>query len=109
MRGHRRWLGALLLLVVAIGVSGVYFTGVRGGPVLRTVMLGVAPGMVAVDAATNRAFVQNYRDQSVSVLEASSGRVLRTVPIGDFNAFLVVDVPTNRISWEVTTRCSSPC
>jgi YVTN family beta-propeller protein len=96
---RRRRVQAIALLLVLLGAGGVYRLAHGDGPnpVLRTVTVGVTPGMVAVDTATNRVFVQNYDDQSVTVLNAHSGQLLHTVSSGDFVSFLVVDVPTNRV------------
>jgi YVTN family beta-propeller protein len=55
------------------------------------------PGMVAVDDRTNRAFVTNSADHTVSVLDAGNGTVLRTVALGDEPDVVAADVRTGRI------------
>jgi YVTN family beta-propeller protein len=100
-RRRRVLLIALLLVLLGVGECSwlVYGQGPSYG--LRTVTVGRMPGQVVIDAATDRVFVNNYQDQSVSVLSAGSGEVLRTVPLGASLgasiAGLVVDVPTNRV------------
>jgi YVTN family beta-propeller protein len=99
LAARRRVLASALLLLIVLdaGGGGRLAHGAGPSPVLRTVTVGLMPGQVVVDAATNRAFVDNYNDLSVTMLSASSGTVLRTVPIGDAIASLVVDAPTRRV------------
>lgn len=63
--------------------------GAPVGPSIRTVILGMDVGMVAMDAQTRRAFVDGVRQQGgrrpplavVSMLDPRSGSLLRTVPL----------------------------
>lgn len=52
---------------------------------------------MAVDARTNRAFVTNRTDDTVSMLDARSGAVLRTLPVGQGPLSLAVDTRTRRV------------
>src|SRR5207244_9315241 len=65
--------------------------------VLRTVTVGQLPGMVAVDARTNHAFVTNSADSTVSVLDARSDSLLRTLGVGRHPIALAVDETTARL------------
>jgi DNA-binding beta-propeller fold protein YncE len=49
--------------------------------VVRTVAVGQAPGALAVDARTGDIVVANAYYNSVSLVDAASGRVVRTVPL----------------------------
>ncbi len=76
-----RVLGAGVLLVVAVLAPVMVLRHTDAGPVLGTSTVGSMPGMIAVDALTNRAFVTNSADHTVSVLDARSGAVLGTVAL----------------------------
>jgi YVTN family beta-propeller protein len=52
---------------------------------------------VAVAEQTNRVFVVNQGDNSLSVLDARAGAVLRTVPVGAAPAAVAVDELTRRV------------
>lgn len=67
------------------------------------VTVGAMPGQVIIDAATTRAFVNNYQGQSVSLLDARSGAVLRTIGVGCHPISLTVDETTTRL-FEVNTN-----
>jgi hypothetical protein len=92
----RRRRTLLIGLLVLLGAGGGYWLLERG-PVLRTVTVSLVPGLVVVDAATERAFVNNYGDGSMSVLDAHSGVVLRTAAIYEALATAIVDASTNRV------------
>jgi hypothetical protein len=81
----------VLLLVLAVLVPVVVVGRRHSGPVLRTVTVGFRPGMVAVDARTNRAFVTNSTDHTVSALDAASGTVVRTVALPGEADLVVAD------------------
>jgi YVTN family beta-propeller protein len=87
----------LLLVLVGMSLGSRVAHGDVQSPLLWTVTVGAMPGQVVIDARTNRAFVNNYNDMSVSVLDADSGKVLRTHQMGDYTGFLAVDEPTNRV------------
>jgi YVTN family beta-propeller protein len=77
--------GLLLLALAGILVVGVIISILRPwqqGAVVRTVIVGVFPSYIALDARTGHAFVANSLDASVSVLDDTDGAVLRTVPVG---------------------------
>jgi YVTN family beta-propeller protein len=68
-----------------------------GHPVLRAITVGRAPRAVAVGEQTNRVYVANAGDNSLSVLDARTGVVLRTVPVGAAPAAVAVDELTRRV------------
>lgn len=103
-RGWARPLRRLRVLAAGVVLVAVGLTSIAAlrhtdaGPVLGTVTVGQIPGWVAVDARTNRAFVSNVADHTVSVLDARSGAVLRTIALGGHEPnTLAVDVRTGRV------------
>ena len=67
----------------------------RSGALVRTVAVGGGPFGVAVDAATERAFIGNNMGNSVSILNVRTGTVLRTISVSSPWA-LAVDAQTHR-------------
>jgi YVTN family beta-propeller protein len=65
--------------------------------VLATVAVGRAPSGVAVNPITNRIYVCNNKDKTVSVLDGNTRDVLATVKIGGNLSCVVVNSTTNRI------------
>jgi YVTN family beta-propeller protein len=51
----------------------------QSGDLLRTVTVGASAFGIAVDEQTDRVFVTNVKDGTVSVLQAHTGTVLRTI------------------------------
>ena len=50
-----------------------------------------------MNPTTNRIYVCNYGDKTVSVLDGSTNTVLATVPVGDGPAGIAVNPATNRV------------
>lgn len=97
MRSSRRLRAGLLLIVLAVVPVGVVATRDMGtGAGALIVPVGASPDRVAVDTRAGRAFVANYGDNSLSVIDARSGAVLRTVPVGSSPADVVVNDRTGR-------------
>jgi YVTN family beta-propeller protein len=88
--------GALLVVILAGGVIAARVLAAPASPVVRTVAVGMNPNGVAIDAQSNRVFVTNRDDDSVSVLDAANGRVLRTVPLTGQPTLVAVDARTGR-------------
>jgi DNA-binding beta-propeller fold protein YncE len=90
----------------------------RTGALLRTVITGIAPSAVAVDAQTSRVFVANAGsldgqgrsrgDGSVSMLDARTGAVLRTLPTVQSPSVLAVDARAGRLFVATRGDASSP-
>lgn len=76
--GSRIALGALLLLTMLVGGTGVYINNTTGSAPLHTVTVGALPDSVAVDPMTHRAIVASDSG-SISVLNTSTGALLRTI------------------------------
>jgi YVTN family beta-propeller protein len=67
------------------------------GRVLRSIAVGSVPWAVAVDAATQRAFVATVGEGTVSVLDTRSGAVLRTVRVGQVPIQVAVNARTRQV------------
>ena len=81
VRGRRYvYMPAAGLLVVLIAL--VLLRLPAQDPVVATTLLGQFPDSVAVDGQTGRAFVANYLDTTVDVLDVNSGKVLLSRTVG---------------------------
>jgi YVTN family beta-propeller protein len=92
---HGRIVVALVLLAVAAGMGAL-----RRSPddlVVRTVPVGSAPMAPAIAPHAGRVFVGNQGNNSVSVLDAASGRVLRTTFIRGMPWALIVAEQVGRV------------
>lgn len=75
-------------LLLAAGLAIVLTTGLlrwvgAGDPlVLRSVAVGLSPGLAVVDAPHGQIFVPNTNGGTVSVLDTRDGRLLRTIGVG---------------------------
>jgi len=77
-------------------VPAVVLLDARTAALLRVVLVGQDPTALAVDPATDRAFVADGGDGMVSVLGLPRGRVLRRVPVGP-TPLLTVDTQRGRV------------
>jgi YVTN family beta-propeller protein len=68
-----------------------------GAELARIKIPGGRTSTLALGAGTNRLFVVNSDHQSVSMLDARSGRILRTIPVGLQPCALAVDERTHRV------------
>jgi YVTN family beta-propeller protein len=88
---------ALVLAGLCIFAGLVGIRQANGGPFDHTIAMSGDPVAVAVDSQTQRAFVINGADFTVSVIDTVSGEVIRSVAIGTgANTLAVVD-RTNRV------------
>jgi YVTN family beta-propeller protein len=69
----------------------------RSGTVLHTAAIGKNSSGVAIDGRTQRAFIPNSDDGTVSVLDTVTGRVVRTVQVGALPYAVAVDERTSRV------------
>jgi len=74
----------------------LYVLDTRSGAVLGTTAVGRVPA-AAVDERTNRIFVANLRENTVSVLDAQTGHMLRTVGVGRDPWSLAVATTAGRV------------
>ena len=83
------------------GPDGVHGRAVmldaRSGRVVHTAALGKSSRPVAIDSHTQRAFVPNSDDGTVSVLDTATGRVVRTVRVGSLPYAVAVDERASRV------------
>lgn len=64
---------------------------------VHTIPVGAIPCAVAVNPVTQRIYVVNYGDQTVSVIDAAKGKVVATLPVGKHPQAVAVDSAHNRI------------
>ena len=77
----RYGVGAGIMLLAVAGVA-VLMRPLGARPLVDTVTVGVSPSSVAVDPRTHHVFVTNWGDNTVSMLDAASGRVVRVAAVG---------------------------
>jgi len=65
--------------------------------VVRTTAVGAGPVALAIDERAGRVFVANGDGDSVSELDAASGRLIRTVAAGNTPLDVAVDQRTGRV------------
>jgi len=80
-----------------IAVSVVAISGLSARPTARTVTVGLAPVAATVDEQTHRAFVANYGDASLSVLDAHSGAHLATIAVPPLPSLLAIASAAGRL------------
>jgi YVTN family beta-propeller protein len=91
---------------VSTGNGSVVMLDARRGSVIRSVLVGIGPGAMAVDARHHHLLVTNVGAMDgtgnplgpgrVSVLDTRSGAVLRTVPVGLAPSDVAVDERAGR-------------
>lgn len=64
--------------------------------VIATIPVGNAPAGVAANPTTNRVYVANAADDTVSVIDGATNTVIATVPVGDTPSGVGVNATTNR-------------
>jgi YVTN family beta-propeller protein len=85
--------GALLLLLSGPGALGAHVSPT----VIATVPVGVYPGDVGVNAATDRVYVANTGSNNVSVIDGATNAVVATVPVGNAPYGIGVNAATDRV------------
>ena len=69
-----------------------------GGSGERTeIAVGAIPCAVTVDAATNRVYVVNYGDETLTVVDGATKKVIATVKVGSHPQAVAVDARRNRV------------
>ena len=94
----------LLLGVLTLTVLGTLLVGVPQShgahvspTVVATVSVGDVPEGVGVNPTTDRVYVANKFDDTVSVIDGASNTVIATVPVGDLPQGVAVNPTSNRI------------
>ncbi|WP_353063907.1 YncE family protein [Tunturibacter psychrotolerans] len=93
-------------LAIDQGIRKLYVTGVGSADVLvvdlesRThtvIKVGNYPCAIAVNPKTHMAYVTNYADNTVSVIDGVSGKVKGTIPVGSHPQSVAVDPTRARV------------
>lgn len=88
------------------GIRKLYVTRVGSADVLMVdlesrahtvIKVGNYPCAIAVNPKTHMAYVTNYTDNTVSVIDGDSGTVRGTIPVGSHPQSVAVDPNTNRV------------
>jgi YVTN family beta-propeller protein len=102
----RKTIGRALLALLAMVMVGTSFTDAmddRGQPsekkeaVIATVNVGRYPHGVAVNEETNRVYVANFNERSISVIDGTTNEVIDTVAVGRGPRDVAVNAQTNRL------------
>src|SRR5579862_5906253 len=88
---------ALSLLVSVLGAGQLWAAPPANYRVSATISVGSSPNGVAVNPATNRIYVANRADNTVSVIDGRTYAVVATVPVGPGPAGVAVNPATNRV------------
>jgi len=88
------------------GIRKLYVTRVGSADVLlvdlesrahTVIKVGNYPCAIAVDPKTHMAYVTNYTDNTVTVIDGGSGTVRGTIPVGSHPQSVAVDPKRNRV------------
>lgn len=72
-------------------------TSPPGPSVIATIPVGTGPNGIAVNENTNRIYVTNYADNTVSVIDGNINSVIATVPVGAGPSGIGVNPATNKV------------
>jgi len=89
---QRPFSGLVALLILACLSPAVFCQ-----QVIATIAVGNRPIYLAVDHATNRVYVSNQLDGTVSVIDGATNTVMATVKVGLYPNGIAVNPRTNRI------------
>jgi YVTN family beta-propeller protein len=97
----RRSFSTLLALIFVLGLNQVFVRSAEAAyQVIATVPVGSAPGAangVGVNPLTNRIYVSNNGNNTVSVIDGLANAVTATIPVGSGPAGVGVNPSTNRV------------
>src|SRR5439155_1062236 len=89
---------ALWMLLVLAAILACNPLPALADSIIATVPVGAFPKAVAVNATTNRLYVANYADSTVSVIDGSTNTVLGSpIPVGSAPGAIAVNATTNRL------------
>jgi YVTN family beta-propeller protein len=104
------WGKYLLLVVIGIivSISMIVLPNSIGAQTLENIMnqrnegnpqikVGHSPTSLAVNPNTNKVYVANFRSNTVSVIDASSGSIINNIPTEDNPVLLSVNPNTNKV------------
>ena len=83
--------------LVALLVASCLSPDALSQQLIGTIAVGNWPVYLAVDQKTNRIYVSNQRDDTVSVIDGVTNTVLATVPVGHYPNGIAVNPKTNTI------------
>src|SRR5207237_5845434 len=92
-------LGAVALLLAALVVAAAPAQAAQATRphVIATVPVGDGPSGIGVNPRTNRAYVADYRADTLSVIDGSTNTVIATIDVGSGPAAVGVNPVNNRI------------
>src|SRR5712691_2309621 len=96
----RRSISTLLALIFVLGLSQVFPRHANAYEVSATISVGNDPGLangVGVNPLTNRIYVSNNFDNTVSVIDGVANAMIATIPVGTQPGGVGVNPATNRI------------
>ncbi|UCC62986.1 MAG: YncE family protein [Anaerolineae bacterium] len=102
----RKTIGVILLAfltMIPLGTSWAYFINVQGQSslkkeaVIATVNVGRYPHGVAVNEETNRVYVANFNEGSISIIDGTTNEVIDTIKVGKGPRDVTVNAQTNRL------------
>jgi YVTN family beta-propeller protein len=89
--------GALLITTLTALLMIPFYHQVQAQTVIATVAVGDFPVGVGVNPTTNRAYVSNNFDDTVSVIDGTTNTVIATVAVGDAPRGVGVNPTTDRV------------
>jgi YVTN family beta-propeller protein len=93
----RRSFPTLLALTLVLGLSQVFLRPAEAAyQVTATIPVGSNPNGVGVNPLTNRIYVANNGNNTVSVIDGLANAVIATVPVGSGPVGIGVNPSTNR-------------
>src|SRR5207247_1285042 len=92
-----RSLSTLLALTLVFGLSESFVTLAEAYQVTATIPVGSGPNGVAVNPLTNRIYIANNGDSTVSVIDGSANAVIATIPVGSNPVGVGVNPLTDRV------------
>src|SRR5687767_5046360 len=94
----RAWTILSLSLVIPLSISPVGAETNSARPrVIGTIEVGEGPSGIGVNRRTNGAYVANFRDGTMSVIDPVSHQVVATVEVGSGPAAVIADPMTKRV------------
>jgi len=90
---RRSFVGLVAVVVVCVSCSALAFCQ----SVIATIAVGNEPIYLAADQKTNRVYVSNQADDTVSVIDGATNKVLSTVRVGHYPNGVAVNPNTNTI------------